>query len=30
VGWRRAVVWPDGTVQIRDASGEELLADLEL
>ena len=28
--WRRAVVWPDGQVEIRVSSGEEVLADLEL
>ena len=28
--WRRAVVWPDGSVQIRDATGAEMLGELGL
>jgi hypothetical protein len=28
--WRRAVVWPDGEVQIRAATADEVLADLGL
>ncbi|WP_029108549.1 hypothetical protein [Mycobacterium sp. URHD0025] len=30
VGCRRAVVWPDGAVEIRGATADELLADLDL
>lgn len=30
VGHRRATAWSDGALQIRVASGEEMLADLEL
>jgi len=28
--WRRAIVWPDGEVQIRATTPDEMLADLGL